>query len=58
MSKLKVSKEVRDVDHRARVLEEHKSNEPVYDEGISGYSASSMKTIYEELGIDLTNRDK
>lgn len=40
------------------MLEEHKINEPVYDEGISGYSAASMKMIYEEEGIDLTNRDK
>lgn len=31
-----------------RVLEEHTVNEPVYDEGISGYSITSMKIIYEE----------
>lgn len=44
--------------NKERVLEEHKVNEPVYDEGISGYSVTSMRIIYEEQGIDLANRDK
>lgn len=50
--KLKKSKQ------KERVLEEHNVNEPVYDEGISGYSVTSMRIIYEEQGIDLANRDK
>ncbi len=44
--------------NKERVLEEHNVNEPVYDEGISGYSVTSMRIIYEEQGIDLANRDK
>lgn len=58
MEKVEENKEHDKSSHKERILEEHKVNEPVYDEGISGYSAASMKIIYEEEGIDLTNRDK